>query len=118
MYSALKKSKAIEKRRKKIDKELALLNNDIKSLEKTVQHPFSGSRPKLKSEGKKSPSEPRENDSVSRVGKKDDRLGEYLSGNIHDVGSMKNERRLQRNKAITMIIVVIIVALLIWRRFL
>lgn len=137
--SLFHKDSALEERLKKIKDELSLVNKDIRTLSDVVKHPDeSVGLPRLKSvalrkarESVKSsfaaPAQTIEAKPVERAVVpvqvqdrpltqkpvlRDDKFRDYLSSSFDTAKPMRQERRVQRNKAITMLVAAL--ALLFW----
>lgn len=139
MCALFRKTTAIEKRRRKLERELALLNSDIRALSRASSDPLQRDLPKLRSsaaEPLKRPASAVEplkraasGTTAQNADKKsvkakqgslhhEERFSEYLSSEFQTIGSLKNERNLQRNKAVVMLIAVVLFVLWLWSQFL
>jgi len=170
MTALFKKSSSLDQRLKRVEKELSMIDDDIRTLSKCVEHPErSPEKPRLKSrklaretespvpespvfeqreetvrqppppahepvprperaeEQDDEPTEPVEKKASPRrrAAKasspgdqfRRDRLSEYLSGSIESVQPLRQERHVQRNKAIVMVVIVILVLFWLAYRF-
>ena len=114
-----KKQNSLEKRLKRIEKELASVNSNIKSLKRKVpletdvdslrnrkvaevssDPAVTGSRSYNASPGPGS-------SPTTRKDPHDEKLADYLSGSFHSAGPLRHQRRIIRNRAIFMIIIVV-----------
>ncbi len=123
MCALFRKATTIERRRRKIEQAMALIDDDIKALSKAVDDPVHAENLKLKSRDVMSSSDEkskahRKPEEEKRIpGNHEERFSEYLSGDFQTIGSLKNERKLQRNKAVVMVVFVIFLVLWLWRYF-
>ena len=125
MCALFRKTTALERRRRNLERELALLDNDIKSLSKVVKDPRQADKTKLRYHDAHLPKEEAaaSNTAMPELSKgpvtqqHEERFAEYLSGEFQTIGSLKNEKKLQRNKAVVMVIVVLVVVVWMWRTF-
>lgn len=133
-----RKQSAIEKRRKKVERELSRLQNDIKTLSRVVDDPEhvdvspldldndmrvvrkavmpADSKGVLKKEQHETSESVKKNPHYGHL-RHEERIAEYLTGNFQTVSSLRNERKLQRNKAIVMVIVVLLFLVWLLSRF-
>lgn len=132
----------IDGRLKQIRKELELIDGDLKSLSRAATNPASGGLPKIKSKQLKDrsvqPAEKRAREPVTTfaVGrqdaqrvkhqdrtepqpgtkggrKNDERFLEYLSSSFDRGRPLGKERRIQRNKAVLMLVIVLFLLFMI-----
>jgi hypothetical protein len=121
MCALFRKATSIERRRRKIERAMALIDDDIKALSKAVDDPVHAENIKLKSSdvmpssGEKGEAQRKPEAGNQTSGNHEERFSEYLSGDFQTIGSLKNERKLQRNKAVVMIVFVIFLVLWLWR---
>lgn len=132
-----KRDSALENRLKKIREELSLINKDIRSLSDVAKNPEKVAHlPRLKSvEPRKTPESkadpeapprsavhtteppslaPKEADkqATQKAVLRDEKFRDYLSSSFESIKPLRQERRVQRNKAIIMMVFVLI--LLFW----
>lgn len=142
-----KKNSVLQQRMKRIRKEMNLLDDDIKSLSKSIDKGGRQVPPaKLKSEQyvaeqvaarqakmqpeKKVREKPSSSSSaphpklsnpkpveLGEVDHGEDRLAEYLTGSFQSIGPLRRERRLQRNRAIAVVIFVLLLLYFVLRKF-
>jgi hypothetical protein len=135
MAALLKRKSPLDKRLDRVQKELAALDDDLKSLRKGGR--ASARSTHLKSEATAREREPAARparaeatprghevaaegaDSAERLRKAEhnERLADYLAGSFHAMRPLRHERRIQRNKAILMIIVVLLALFWVVYRF-
>ena len=133
MREMLKRKSWLEKRRRKIDRELSLVARDIRVLSKTLERP--GTVPdlsRLRSRGAGVPETGAKTGGppgVSRQGPtatppetgnplvRDARFSGYLASSLQPTRPLRHERKVQRNKAIVMLVSVLVVLLWLLLRF-
>lgn len=127
-----KRKSVVSKRIKKIQQELSVVDRDLRSLSRSVRYrsdetgSVRSSRDaevdRLARNSSLDSYEPavdnpeatefRDNESSidgPMQPKRDERLAEYLSGSFQSMGPLRHERRIQRNKAVVMCVVVILI---------
>lgn len=123
-----RKRSVLDKRRQKIKKELSRVDNDIRSLSKgwvrkskrvvgrlsdvgeSVINDSEDSSDDRMTHGKRSADHDEMEDGEKHiVNVRDERLAEYLSSSFHSSRPLRHEREIQRNKAVFLSIVVLIV---------
>ena len=124
MSALFKKKSPIERRKKKLQKEISSLDSNIKALSKKA-----GRKPAKQSAAQTgTPAgetteagrglQPEEKVRRMPGRQRDERLVDYLADNLDSARPLRHERRIQRNKAIVMVIVVLIVLFwLVYRVF-
>ncbi|MCK5850617.1 MAG: hypothetical protein KAH23_06845 [Kiritimatiellae bacterium] len=131
-----KKSSAIDRRRKKIQKELSSVHSNIKSLSKSVDGKTSGrdtnlsglssvdrkpveSKSAVRTDrgGGSSSITPGNQESRKIVGLHDERFADYLASNLDSMRPLRHVRRIQRNKSIATVIVVLVLILWLLYRY-
>ena len=135
MSALFKKNSAIDRKRKKIQKELSSVHSNIKSLSKAVDGKASvpnasssnvaagrkrvdltGAVHREKSDVSDMPLDKQEPRQI--FGVHDDKFAGYLASNLESMRPLRHVRRIQRNKAIaTVIVVLVLVAWLLYRYF-
>jgi hypothetical protein len=127
-----RKKSAVDRRLQKVERELTLVNRDLRVLSKTVR---KSSKPtdfpalrSLRNEADASPAvsapagAPAAETDVSaepdrrRAGGRripDERFSDYLASSMQGTRPLRHERRIQRNKAILMIVFVLVVLVLL-----
>lgn len=118
---ALRKKAPLAKRIKEVEKEMSTLDESIRSLAKSA----SKQGPKRANTPGGTPVDP-EVDTALDIDEKvkvqgerlrDERFADYLSSSFQTVRPLKHERRTQRNKAIVMVGVVLVVLFWFLSRF-
>ncbi len=122
--SLFRKDSVLENKLKRVKEELSMVNKDIRSLSDVVRNPDRDvSLPRLKSvemrrlEGLAdvpgAAAGPDESLSGSqRAGQRDEKFRDYLSAGFESTKPLRQERRVQRNKAIVMMVAALL--LLFW----
>ena len=124
-----KKKSVLKKKLKKVEKELSAVSSDIRSLSKGKRRrgsvgqpsPFglppspSGLRRTSRRTSRRAGTgaEKQEGSAIH-----DERFADYFSGSFEAVRPLKHERKLQRNKALVMVIFVVVVLLWVLSRVL
>jgi hypothetical protein len=120
-----KKRSAVEERLRRIDEEMAAVQKEIRMRSRSMERPLTSAFPTYREEYQRdiippSSRPPREAspESVNTQRSKDERFQNYLASSFQQMHSLKQERRVQRNKAILMLVVVgIILFWVLWQVF-
>jgi len=135
MSALFKKSSVLDRKIKSIGKDIALVESEIKTLSKFVEKPEKAASlerlgrtmtPERKPGAQAKPEMARENPKYGNPGKKtepqaqhqndtskvyEERFKDYLASSFQTVQVLRRERSIQRNKAIFMLIFVVLVIL-------
>ena len=119
MKSPFKKKTVIDQRMREIEVRMAALHKEIRAAEHHRERPLSSAFPAYRGDQREEGLSPRAREEGPQGGApestqpvRDDRFANYLASSFQTMHPLKQERRIQRNKAIFMIVVVDI--LLIW----
>jgi tetrahydromethanopterin S-methyltransferase subunit G len=119
-----KKRSAVQDRLRKIDEELAVVQKEIRQRSRIKERPLTSAFQTYREEYhgdstapvSRSPREAAPPLNTQRP--KDERFQNYLASSFQQLHSLKQERRVQRNKAILMLVVVgIILFWVLWQVF-
>ncbi len=142
MSALFRKETPLDRQKRKVEKELSLVNSDIRYLSKILEKPGKPADLSMLKSAKPRPepgpalpppvaeppahedAKPRAEAEESPRGVQqrariyDERFSDYLATNLQSGPPLRNEKRLQRNKAIMMIIFFLVILLLVLCRFL
>lgn len=120
MKSPFKKKNVIDRRMRDVEARMAALHKEIRAVERQKERPLSSAYPVYREELRDEGLQPRGRDGEGMSGGgaegaspvRDDRFANYLASSFQTMHPLKQERRIQRNKAIVMVVVVTV--LLVW----
>lgn len=119
-----KKESSLDKRLKHIEKELSSINGNMRTLSesargvsaKVARNPGAG-RVARDTDGKEDRHATKKRVAVASSGVRGERFAEYLASGFEAARPLRRERRIQRNKAVMMIISVLLMLFWVVCRF-
>ena len=126
MNPLFRKKNNVESRIREIEAEMAALHKEMRTVKKARERPLSSAFPvyreRFAGESSAAPRVPRESppeaSDSGAARSRDDRFKNYLASSFQNSHALKHERRLQRNKAIVMLVVVgLLLFWVLWQVF-
>jgi len=118
MSSLSRKNRTIGKRLKQIDKEIISIDREIESLSRDLSRSVNEVRKEEEEHGvQKSDTNQAVDELVSKMKDRDSRFANYLVSGLSDIRPLRHERIAQRNKALLMVVVVLVLAVWLFFRY-